>query len=75
MIPPAAPPVQASTPAPQAAPENQLQNFEDKLAMDLGETLVPEEPTAPSTAQTDNSLASEMDELLSEITAGNKPTK
>ncbi len=48
--------------------ENQLSDFEDNLAMNLGETLVPDELLP---AEKD-SLASEMDELLSEITASSK---
>ncbi len=48
--------------------ENQLSDFEDNLAMNLGETLVPDELMPVEK----DSLASEMDELLSEITASSK---
>lgn len=60
----------ASTAAPssEAIAENQLADFEDNLAMNLGETLFTEDDT-PSD-KTD--LANEMDELLSEITSGGR---
>ncbi len=52
---------------PETTAKNQLESFEDVLAMDKGKTLVPDADT------TSNTLASEMDELLSEITGGTKP--
>ena len=48
--------------------ENQLADFEDNLAMNLGETLVAEDDTPADKSD----LANEMDELLSEITSGGR---
>ncbi len=52
----------------EAISENKLADFEDNLAMNLGESLVPE-----AADEQESSLASEMDALLSEITSGTKP--
>ena len=62
--------VVSSTPAQSSddIAENQLADFEDNLAMNLGETLVAEDE--PSANKSD--LANEMDELLSEITSGGR---
>jgi hypothetical protein len=46
--------------------KNHLTDFEDNLAMNLGETLVANEAPADK-----SDLASEMDEFLNEITSGN----
>ena len=48
--------------------ENQLADFEDNLAMNLGETLVAEDGASADKS----ALANEMDELLSEITSGGR---
>ena len=66
---PPSPPVESVPPEPVHSTvdnaENQLTDFEDNLAMNLGETLVKEEPSTDK-----SNLADEMDELLSEITSG-----
>ncbi len=70
--PPVTPSVENASPTPAQTSdniaENQLTDFEDNLAMNLGETLVTEdEPSADK-----SELANEMDELLSEITSGGR---
>lgn len=58
-----------SSSAPEVKTGGVLKEFEEKLAMNRGEKIVPQETGGQ------DSLASEMDELLSEITAGSKTRK